>query len=83
MSCFQLYSSGKWTNYSMMYETYMPHSHNDYFLPWHRAMLNHIELDLQQAAGSCDIAIPYFDWTMDSGMMQVSPAWSAGLFGGW
>ena len=67
-----------------MYERYMPHSHSNElnFLPWHRALLNKLELELQAISGSCDLTIPYFDWTLDVGAMVDSPIWRAGLFGG-
>ncbi|XP_035521392.1 uncharacterized protein LOC118330816 [Morone saxatilis] len=31
---------------------------------------------------SCKLALPYFEWTVDSGSMKSSAAWQAGLFGG-
>ncbi|GIF39571.1 tyrosinase [Actinoplanes xinjiangensis] len=33
------------------------------FLPWHRAFLTMLELDLQTVSGNPDIFIPYWDWT--------------------
>jgi len=45
-------------------------------------MLNQLEKALQTAVSSCELTIPYFDWTMDTGAMLESPIWRAGLFGG-
>src|SRR5436309_2801739 len=35
------------------------------FGPWHRALLRNLELDLQAAASDPNLALPYWDWTVD------------------
>ncbi|XP_078139129.1 uncharacterized protein LOC144538545 [Centroberyx gerrardi] len=52
-----------------------------FFLPWHRYFLRLVERELQSLS-SCQLAVPYFEWTVDSGSMRSSAAWQAGLFGG-
>ncbi|KAM3870495.1 uncharacterized protein ACN63O_005610 [Diretmus argenteus] len=54
---------------------------HDFFLPWHRYFLRLVERELQLSS-SCQLAVPYFEWTVDSGSMQSSAAWQAGVFGG-
>ena len=54
---------------------------NTLFLPWHRYFLQLVERELQSVS-SCKLAIPYFEWTVDSGSMKSSAAWQAGFFGG-
>ncbi|CAL8296638.1 unnamed protein product [Boreogadus saida] len=51
------------------------------FLPWHRYFLRLLERELQSLS-PCQLAVPYFEWTVDSGSMATSEAWRAGLFGG-
>lgn len=52
-----------------------------FFLPWHRYFLRLVERELQSMS-SCKLALPYFEWTVDSGSMKLSAAWQAALFGG-
>lgn len=80
-----MYKTGRWTELAETYSKHIPHiySNDNNFLPWHRALLRHVEKDLRALSGSCDLTIPYFDWTMDAGAMHQSPVWRAGLFGGW
>lgn len=35
------------------------------FGPWHRALLRNLELDLQKAANDPNLALPYWDWTVN------------------
>lgn len=48
-----------------------------FFLPWHRYFLRLVEHELQSL--SCKLALPYFEWSVDSGSMKFSAAWEAGL----
>lgn len=52
------------------------------FLPWHREFLLQVENDLQGIEPS--IAIPYWDWTQDTGMAApgTSPVWDEDFMGG-
>lgn len=54
---------------------------NDFFLPWHRWYVFRIETAIRNLGGkfSC-FAMPYWDWTMDSGNEMNSPVWD--MFGG-
>jgi len=49
------------------------------FLPWHREFLHQFELDLQQVSNS-NMAIPYWDWTIDQ--PTTGPPWTVDLMGG-
>ncbi|KAK3790015.1 hypothetical protein RRG08_016329 [Elysia crispata] len=53
---------------------------NPLFLPWTRQYLRHVEAALQE--NDCDIAIPYYDWTVDAGKPYKSLVWAANMFGG-
>src|SRR3954469_4885300 len=41
------------------------------FGPWHRALLRNLELDLQAAAGDPNLALPYWDWTVNQSPAAV------------
>ncbi|KAG9345615.1 hypothetical protein JZ751_008759 [Albula glossodonta] len=51
------------------------------FLPWHRYFLKVVERELQKAS-SCQVSIPYFEWTVDAGSLETSATWQANFFGG-
>ncbi len=42
------------------------------FGPWHRALLRNLELDLQAAAGDPNLALPYWDWTVNQSPAAVA-----------
>lgn len=70
-----------WKGFAVLRAEFSPlASDRAFFLPWNRYFLRLIEHELQSI--SCKLAIPYFDWTVDSGSMKFSAAWEAGLFGG-
>ncbi|XP_062317691.1 uncharacterized protein LOC134021170 [Osmerus eperlanus] len=73
---------GMWEGYAQMRAEFAPQAGNHaYFLPWHRYFLRLVERELQSLS-SCQLAVPYFEWTVDSGSLLSSAAWQAGLFGG-
>ena len=73
---------GVWEGYAQMRAEFAPQAGNHaYFLPWHRYFLRLVERELQSLS-SCQLAVPYFEWTVDSGSLLSSAAWQAGLFGG-
>ena len=49
------------------------------FLPWHREMLLQLEAVILRVTQK-EIAIPYWDWTLDAAEPWISPVW--GLIGG-
>lgn len=71
-----------WKGFALLRTEFSPQAGNQaFFLPWHRYFLRLVERELQSMS-SCKLAIPYFEWTVDSGSMKSSAAWQAGLFGG-
>lgn len=50
------------------------------FLPWHRAMLFHWDLDLHASVPG--VRQPYFDWSRSSGNVFGSSAFGTGRYGG-
>jgi len=50
------------------------------FVPWHREFLRQFELDLQLVAKDNSIAIPYWDWTVNSA--KDGPPWTQDFMGG-
>lgn len=70
-----------WKGFALLRAEFSPlASDSAFFLPWHRYFLRLVEHELQSL--SCKLALPYFEWTVDSGSMKSSAAWEAGLFGG-
>ncbi|CAL4081653.1 unnamed protein product, partial [Meganyctiphanes norvegica] len=70
-----------WYNLTNIYRQYLSNiAGSDFYLPWNRYFLSITELLLQEE-GDCEVAIPYFDWTVDVGNMQSSLAWEAKYFG--
>ncbi|KAK8747760.1 hypothetical protein OTU49_016585, partial [Cherax quadricarinatus] len=71
-----------WHYLTRMYTQHLPNfAGTDRFLPWHRYLLWLVDVLLQED-GSCDLSVPYFDWTPDVGDMSTSAAWQANYFGG-
>lgn len=71
-----------WKGFALLRAEFSPQTGDHaFFLPWHRHFLRLVERELQSLS-SCKLAIPYFEWTVDSGSMLSSAAWEAGLFGG-
>ncbi|XP_078024429.1 uncharacterized protein LOC117262125 [Epinephelus lanceolatus] len=71
-----------WKGFALLRAEFSPlASDHTFFLPWHRYFLQLVERELQSVS-SCRLALPYFEWTVDSGSMKSSAAWQAGLFGG-
>ena len=52
------------------------------FGPWHREFLRQFELDLRHVSGVPDMAVPYWDWTVDNA--PGTPGWpfTVGFMGG-
>jgi len=86
----QLYESEHWTKYRKVHENerqlIWDLSHSDArqelftFLPWHRLWLRGIERELQKI--DPNIAIPYWNWALDSADPLNSPVLSDHYFGG-
>ena len=77
----QLAESSQWLRFAHIHAESIPQAYRDTaFLPWHRYFLRLVEMELQKQ--DCDIAIPYFDWTVDAGSLESSSAWQANHFGG-
>ncbi len=58
---------GRMSGYTAIHASSWPHAHTGpAFLPWHRSYLRRFELDLQDAAGSDELALPYWDWTSNN-----------------
>lgn len=71
-----------WKSFALLRAEFSPMAGDHaFFLPWHRYFLRLVEYELQSLS-SCKLTIPYFEWTVDSGSMESSAAWQAGLFGG-
>lgn len=71
-----------WKSFALLRAEFSPQAgSHTFFLPWHRYFLRLVERKLRSVS-SCKLAIPYFEWTVDSGSMKSSAAWQAGLFGG-
>lgn len=51
------------------------------FLPWHRRFLLDVETMLQEAAGTCDLALPYWNWAVEMGSARHSAVFSADRYG--
>ncbi|XP_064417188.1 kielin/chordin-like protein [Latimeria chalumnae] len=79
----QLYSNqGIWEGFARLRAEFAPQATGELtFLPWHRYFLRAVERELQMVS-SCDVSIPYFEWTIDAGSMETSTAWQANFFGG-
>jgi tyrosinase len=50
------------------------------FFPWHRELLFQLELELQKAANDPDLAIPYWDWSVDQS--KTAAPWTDDFMGG-
>ncbi|XP_034144294.1 uncharacterized protein LOC117593416 [Esox lucius] len=73
---------GVWENFTKLRAEFSPQAGGHaYFLPWQRYFLRLVEQELK-AVSSCQLGIPYFEWTVDSGNLWTSAAWQAGMFGG-
>lgn len=71
-----------WKDLALLRAKFSPQAGDHaFFLPWHRYFLRLVERELQSVS-SCKLAIPYFEWTVDTGSMNTSTAWQADLFGG-
>ena len=58
---------GRMSGYATIHASSWPHAHTGpAVLPWHRSYLRRFELDLQDAAGSDELALPYWDWTSNN-----------------
>ncbi|CAI9718898.1 chordin isoform X2 [Octopus vulgaris] len=70
-----------WFEFAEMYSEYIPQaSGNPLFLPWHRYFLFMVEKLMQDV--ECGVVIPYYDWTLDIGVLNKSVIWSSKFFGG-
>ncbi len=57
-------ANGNWTLVSDMRMPMWAHR-CPAFLPWHRELLYQFERDLQMISGDVNLAIPYWDWSVD------------------
>ncbi|XP_078275752.1 kielin/chordin-like protein isoform X1 [Rhinoraja longicauda] len=74
------FKRGFWEKFAKLKAEYSPQANGvSTFLPWHRYFLRMMERELQKI--SCDISIPYFEWTIDAGLMESSTAWQGNFFG--
>nr|XP_039253790.1 uncharacterized protein LOC120330882 isoform X1 [Styela clava] len=77
-----LYKSGKWEEFATQHAQHMPKSNGvASSLPWHRYFLRMVEQEIQKQS-SCEVFIPYFDWTIDVGNLENSQIWQTSFFGG-
>ena len=64
-----------WTNQARIHQNLCPHG-NWFFLPWHRAYLNHFEDICRKLSGDESFALPYWNWTLNP---QIPSAlWESG-----
>ena len=71
----------RWFSLASLYAEHKPLAVGSLlFLPWSRQFLRHVETALQES--DCEIAIPYYDWTVDAGKPYKSLVWAANVFGG-
>ncbi|KAL0968355.1 hypothetical protein UPYG_G00265780 [Umbra pygmaea] len=74
--------SGVWDHFTKLRAEFSPQAGGHaYFLPWQRYFLWLVEQELK-VVSSCQLGVPYFEWTVDSGDLLTSAAWQAGMFGG-
>eukprot|EP00062_Callorhinchus_milii_P024160 gi/632983773/ref/XP_007908814.1/ PREDICTED: kielin/chordin-like protein [Callorhinchus milii] len=72
---------GMWEDFARLRAEYLPQAcGRSTFLPWHRAFLRAVELELQKV--SCDISIPYLEWPLEAGALHSASAWQGSMFGG-
>ena len=70
-----------WFEFAQIYSKHLPQAlGSPMFLPWHRYFLFMVEKTMQDI--DCEVRIPYYDWTIDSGSMEKSVVWSSSFFGG-
>ncbi len=70
-----------WEDIRDLYLNHIMHAQDGMtFLIWHRLFLRHIESRLQEV--DCNVTIPYFDFTTDSGSFETAFLWQANQFGG-
>jgi tyrosinase len=50
------------------------------FFPWHRELLYQLESELQRAANDSNLAIPYWDWSVDQS--KTGAPWTDDFMGG-
>ncbi|XP_023238974.1 uncharacterized protein LOC111637659 [Centruroides sculpturatus] len=71
----------KWQQFAILYSQHFGQLHGTpQFLPWHRFFLRLVEMELQKF--DCNVTIPYFDWTIDTGNLESSIVWQVNYFGG-
>uniref|UniRef100_UPI00358E89B8 uncharacterized protein isoform X2 n=1 Tax=Myxine glutinosa TaxID=7769 RepID=UPI00358E89B8 len=76
-----LHNQGVWTALAQRLAELEPQASDVIsFLPRNRAFLQHAERELRSI--SCNIAVPYFEWTIDAGSVQTSSVWQDDIFGG-
>jgi tyrosinase len=72
-------ANGNWTLVSDMRMPMWAHR-CPAFLPWHRELLYQFERDLQTVSHDPNLAIPYWDWSVDQS--PDGPPWLADFMGG-
>jgi hypothetical protein len=71
-----LEADDRWQEFANTHFAAVPQAHgNPAFWPWHRELLRQLELTLREVSGSCDIVVPYWDWTIDALNPELSPVW--------
>jgi tyrosinase len=75
----ELKKRGVYDGYVRTHMNAMSYAHRvPAFLPWHRAFLRRLEVDLQGIAPT--VTIPYWDWTVDN--TPTTTPWTADFLGG-
>ncbi|XP_029499286.1 uncharacterized protein LOC115114968 [Oncorhynchus nerka] len=73
---------GVWDGFTKLRAEFSPQAGgHTYFLPWQRYFLRVVEQELQTVS-SCQLGVPYFEWTVDSGDLLTSAVWQPEMFGG-
>eukprot|EP00055_Hartaetosiga_balthica_P016931 m.109826 g.109826 ORF g.109826 m.109826 type:complete len:2809 (-) comp9210_c3_seq2:618-9044(-) len=73
----QMRDAGVWEEFANLHVQYVPQAYgNIAFLPWHRELLNRVELAMRDLTGNCALFIPYWDWTIDTLVPHISPVWN-------
>lgn len=71
--------NGNWTSTGEMRMPMWAHRCPAFF-PWHRELLHQLELDLQRVSGDPNMAIPYWDWSVDQSTTTLP--WTEDFMGG-
>src|SRR3954453_20899286 len=71
-------ANGNWTSAAMAMQMY---AHRCPAFPaWHCELLHQFEMDLQQVSGNTNLALAYWDWSVDQS--PTGPPWTDDFMGG-